>query len=227
MIYVAIDFSLNSPAFCTFNTENKKFKWSSLTRSERSPESLKKSKDKPFYILDGISDFNLIFLDKKNLPEEYSEKERVKIDYFQELVNLLWSEISKDIENQSEVYFAMEGLSFASNGNALIDISMATALIRKKIVDNVGSQNFYVYSPTSIKKFAKKGNAKKDELYNAIIEKEIQGTNFSILTNVLNQNRENWITKSGTVNKPLDDIIDSAWICLYLMHNLSNEKNQM
>lgn len=227
MIYIGIDFSLNSPAYCTYNTQLKKFRWSSLTRSERTQDSLKKSKDKPFYVLDGITDFNLIFLDKKNLPDEYTEKERVKIDYFQELVNSLWSGISYEIEGNDKVIIAMEGLSFASNGNALIDISMATALIRKKIVDTVGSQNFYVYSPTSIKKFAKKGNAKKDELYNAIIEREIPETNFSTLTNVLNQNKDNWITKSGNVNKPLDDVIDATWICLYLMDNLSDEKNKM
>jgi hypothetical protein len=227
MLYLGIDFSLNSPAFCSYDTDSKKFKWSSLTRSDRSEDSLKKSKDKPFSILGEIPDFNLIFLNKRILPEEYTEKERVKIDYFQELVNSFWVEISNEVQKHSEIIFAMEGLSFASNGNALIDISMATALIRKKIVDSVGSENFYVYSPTSIKKFAKKGNAKKDELYNAVLERDIPETNFSVLTNVLSQNKENWITKSGNVNKPLDDIIDATWICLFLMDNLSNEKNKV
>jgi len=217
MIYVGIDFSLNSPAFCVF--DGKKFSWGSLTRSERTLESLKKGKEKPYSVLSEENWIDLVVLSKKELPSEYSERERIKIDYFQELVEFFWQKVESKIPKDTEVVIAMEGLSFASNGNALIDISMATALIRKKIVDKFGSAQFFVFSPTSIKKFAKKGNAKKDELYHAILEKDLPGTNFNRLTNILAANKENWITKSGTVNKPLDDIIDATWICLYLMEN--------
>ena len=216
MIYIGIDFSLNSPAFCVF--KNKTFYWGSLTRSDRTIESLQKSKDKPFSILGSEDWISLKILEKKELPDEYSQKERVKIDYFQELVESFWIMIEPLIDGEN-VSIAMEGLSFASNGNALIDISMATALIRKKIVDKFTSDCFHVFSPTSIKKFAKKGNAKKDELYLAILDKELPGTNFSDLTNILKQNKHNWITKSGSVNKPLDDVIDATWICLYLIEN--------
>jgi len=215
MTYIGIDFSLTSPAFCVL--KGGKYSWGSLTRTDRTAESLRKSKDKPYAILEGDTSIDLFFLTKKEMPEEYSARERVKIDYFQEVVDSLWSHIEPFLGE--DVKIAIEGLSFSSNGNALIDISMATALIRKKIVDTIGSQNFFVYSPTSIKKFAKKGNAKKHELYHAILEKELPGTNFCNLTNILEANKENWITKSGTVNKPLDDVIDATWICLYLMEN--------
>jgi hypothetical protein len=217
MTYIGIDFSLTSPAFCVL--KDGKYNWGSLTRTDRTSDSLKKSKDKPYAILDGDPVIDLFFLMKKEMPEEYSARERVKIDYFQELVDIFWSHIESLIEDKNDVFIAMEGLSFASNGNALIDISMATALIRKKIVDTIGSQNFFVYSPTSIKKFAKKGNAKKDELYHAIIDKKVPGTNFSHLTEILDKNKSNWITGSGSVNKPMDDIIDASWICLFLTEN--------
>lgn len=217
MTYIGIDFSLNSPAFCIFNQNT--FKWGSLTRSDRTFDSLKKSKDKPYLILSDHDWIDLVVLAKKELPSEYSERERIKIDYFQELVESFWQMVETQIDGNEKVVLAMEGLSFASNGNALIDISMATALIRKKIVDRFGSSQFFVFSPTSIKKYAKKGNAKKNELYHAILEKKLPGTNFCNLTNILESNKENWITKSGTVNKPLDDVIDATWICLYLMEN--------
>jgi hypothetical protein len=166
-IYVGIDFSLNSPAFCVYS--NSKFSWFSLTRTEKKFESFTKSKDKPFYVLSGLEDFTICFLEKRILPEEYSEKERVKIDYYLELVEFFWKKIASHIVPQQTV-IAIEGLSFASNGNALIDISMATALLRERIVQKIGSQNFYVFSPTSVKKFAAKGNSKKDELYDALIK---------------------------------------------------------
>lgn len=220
MTYIGIDFSLNSPAFCVFS--NSKFSWFSLTRTEKKFDSFVKSKDKPFFVLSELPEFELCFLEKKTLHENYSEKERVKIDYFLELVEFFWGHIEKHI-TEKQTYIALEGLSFASNGNALIDISMATALLRERIVRKIGSQNFYVYSPTSVKKFAFKGNAKKDELYLSLIEKKIPETNFSALTKVLSENKENWITPSKSVNKPLDDIIDSTWICL----NLFEEKNSL
>jgi hypothetical protein len=222
MIYIGIDFSLTSPAFCVY--KDGKYSWGSLTRTDRTTESLRKTKDKPYAILEGDSSIDLFFLAKKEMPEEYSARERVKIDYFQEVVDSLWSHIEPFLGE--DVKIAIEGLSFSSNGNALIDISMATALIRKKIVDTIGSQNFFVYSPTSIKKFAKKGNAKKHELYHAIIDKQVPGTNFSHLTEILDKNKSNWITGAGSVNKPMDDIIDASWICLFLIENHASSIEQ-
>ena len=220
MTYIGIDFSLTSPAFCVF--KRGKYSWGSLTRTDRTPESLKKSKDKPYAVLDGDPDIDLFFLTKKEMPEEYSARERVKIDYFQDIVDVFWYHIEPFIDG--EVKIAMEGLSFASNGNALIDISMATALIRKKIVDKIGSQNFYVFPPTAIKKFAGKGNFKKDEMYYSLIQKAPKaGGNFTDFTDTIAKHSSSWITKSKQVNKPVDDLVDASWICLFLQETLKNE----
>jgi hypothetical protein len=179
-----------------------------------------KNAKKPFFILDSEPDFSLIFLEKADLPSEYSQKERIKISYFMEIVDSLWDGIM-EIMGDSEFYVAMEGLSFSSNGNALIDISMATALLRKRIIDTVGVDKFYVFSPTSIKKFAVKGNAKKDELYDALINfREETETNLTNFANILETNKEEWVTPSKAVNKPIDDIVDATWITLYLMDTL-------
>ena len=220
MIYIGIDFSLTSPAFCVL--KDGEYSWGSLTRTDRTAESLRKSKDKPYAILEGDPSIDLFFLAKKEMPVEYSAKERVKIDYFQEVVDSLWSHIEPFLGE--DVKIAIEGLSFSSNGNALIDISMATALIRKKIVDTIGSQNFYVFPPTAIKKFAGKGNFKKDEMYHALVEKApTAGGNFSDFTDVISKHASSWITKSKQVNKPIDDLVDASWICLFLQETLKNE----
>lgn len=219
MTYIGIDFSLTSPAFCVF--KGGKYNWGSLTRTDRTRESLRKSKDKPYAILDGDPDIDLFFLTKKEMPEEYSARERVKIDYFQDIVDVFWYHIEPFLEG--EVRIAMEGLSFASNGNALIDISMATALIRKKIVDRIGSSNFYVFPPTAIKKFAGKGNFKKDEMYHSLVQKASEvGGNFTDFTDVIAKHSSSWITKSKQVNKPVDDLVDASWICLFLQETIKN-----
>jgi hypothetical protein len=98
---------------------------------------------------------------------------------------------------------------------------MATALIRKKIISRVGVENFYVYSPTSIKKFALKGNAKKDQLYESLCDfKEQEETNLKKFSSILESNKIEWITPAKAVNKPIDDLVDATWITLYLKSQL-------
>jgi hypothetical protein len=220
MTYIGIDFSISSPAFCVLKDDE--YSWGSLTRTDRTSESLRKSKDKPYAILDGDPSIDLFFLTKKEMPEEYSARERVKIDYFQDIVDVFWYHIEPFLDDE-EIYIAMEGLSFASNGNALIDISMATALVRKKIVDRIGSSRFYVFPPTAIKKFAGKGNLKKDEMYHALVKKSSEvGGNFSHFTDIISAHSSSWITKSNQVNKPIDDLVDASWICLFLVEVMKN-----
>lgn len=217
MNLVGIDFSINSPSFCCFKKNS--YTWGSLTRSDRKEESLKKNSKKPFSILGGMENFRFIFLEKKELPSEYSERERIKIEYFLEVVDNLWDAISKEMGGEP-FKVAMEGLSFSSNGNSLVDIAMATALLRERIINSIGVENFHVFSPTSIKKFAVKGNAKKDELYRSLIDLKEEGTNLNELSQVLEENLQEWITPKKVVNKPVDDIVDATWILLFLKNNL-------
>jgi hypothetical protein len=217
MNLVGIDFSINSPSFCCL--KDNKYIWGSLTRSDRTEESLKKNSKKPFSVLGEMENFRFIFLDKKELPSDYSERERIKIEYFLEIVDNLWESIAKEMENEP-FKVAMEGLSFSSNGNSLVDIAMATALLRERIIKGIGVENFHVFSPTSIKKFAVKGNAKKDELYTALVNLKEEGTNMNELTQILEKNQSEWITPKKVVNKPVDDVVDATWILLFLKNNL-------
>lgn len=218
-ILIGIDFSLNSPSFCILSGSN--FYWTSITRSERSADSLTKNKKKPFSVLSETDGFEIIFIDRKKIPDDYSGRERTKIIYFYEIAELIWNKILEKVGDRN-FKVAMEGLSFSSNGNALIDISMATAFLRLLIIKRVGAENFHVFSPTSIKKFAIKGNAKKDELYNSLIELKKDETNLNQFTNILRDNKSEWITPAGQVNKPLDDLVDATWITLYLKSIIDN-----
>ena len=217
MNLVGIDFSINSPAFCCF--KNGKYTWGSVTRSDRSADSLLKNTKKPYFILEQDDNFVLQFVDKGNLPDDYSGRERAKIGYFLEIVNALWDSII-DVMGHEPFQVAMEGLSFSSNGNALIDISMATGLLRERIISEVGVDSFHVFSPTTIKKYAVKGNAKKDELYHALYNFKEDETNLNDFGKILEANKEEWITPSKVVNKPIDDIVDATWINLYLKKEL-------
>jgi hypothetical protein len=217
MNLVGIDFSINSPSFCCFKDNN--YVWGSLTRSDRTQESLRKNSKKPFSVLGDLESFKFIFLDKKELPSDYSERERMKIEYFLEIVDNLWDSVCVEMGDEP-FKVAMEGLSFSSNGNSLVDIAMATSLLRERIIKGIGVDNFHVFSPTTIKKFAVKGNAKKDELYTALIDFKEEGNNLNELSQILDENKEEWITPKKVVNKPVDDIVDATWILLFLKNIL-------
>jgi hypothetical protein len=188
-------------------------------------QKLLSKEDGPFKILSESKTIGINLrnkLDKQGIT--YSHTERNKIVASVEDISALITEIKKHLVGfTGDVYVAMEGISFGSKGNTLIDICMATGILRKAIVSEILDGNhdrFYVFSPGTIKKYALKGTAKKDELYNALISKpELQQLEF---VKLLNMYKESWITPGGVVKKPLDDLVDATWIALLLKDVVEN-----
>jgi len=213
---IGIDFSLNSPGFCILTETD--CKWISLHRTTNIIDKMLKKDGSPFKILGDNGTVNINIIQKKEFTGEYHDKERQKI-----LNAIYFSEIALDLLdpylNQNSVV-GMEGLSFGSSGNSLIDISMTTALIRAGVVKRINPDNFYVISPTTLKKFAVKGNAKKDELYNALLEKKSDDVRIKPLLKLLSEYKDSWVKGSGKVENPCSDIIDATWICFFLDENL-------
>ena len=213
---VGIDFSLNSPGFCILTNDS--CKWISLHRTTNIIDKMLKKEGSPFKVLNDNESVSINIIPKKEFTGEYHEKERQKI-----LNAIYFSEVALDLLDQyldENTIVGMEGLSFGSSGNSLIDISMTTALIRAGVVKKINPNNFFVISPTTLKKFAVKGNAKKDELYNKLIEDRISEDRLKPLLNVLKEYKDLWIKGAGKVENPCSDIIDATWICLFIEENL-------
>ena len=213
---IGIDFSLNSPGFCILTETD--CKWISLHRTTNIIDKMLKKDGSPFKVLGDNGTVSINIMQKKEFTGEYHDKERQKI-----LNAIYFSEIALDLLdphlNQNSIV-GMEGLSFGSSGNSLIDISMTTALIRAGVVKRINPDNFYVISPTTLKKFAVKGNAKKDELYNALLEKKSGDERIKPLLKILSEYKDTWIKGAGKVENPCSDIIDATWICFFLDENL-------
>ena len=213
---IGIDFSLNSPGFCILTETD--CKWISLHRTTNIIDKMIKKDGSPFKVLNDNDSVSVNIIQKKEFTGEYHEKERQKI-----LNAVYFSEVALDLLSpyiNENTIVGMEGLSFGSSGNSLIDISMTTALIRAGIVKKINPDNFYVISPTTIKKFAVKGNAKKDELYHKLIDDRISDDRLKPLLNVLKEYKDLWIKGAGKVENPCSDIIDATWICLFIEENL-------
>ena len=223
-IYISIDFSLISPGICILENNNHTCISIYSVDAEEHQKLLSKE-DGPFKILNESKTIEINLrgkTDKQGIT--YSHTERNKIIASVEDISTLIKTIKKHlVKLTGDVYVAMEGISFGSKGNTLIDICMATGILRKAIVSELLDDNpdrFYVFSPGTIKKFALKGNAKKDELYHELISRpELEHLEF---VKILNMYKDSWITPGGVVKKPLDDIVDATWIALLLKEIVEN-----
>lgn len=208
---LGVDFSLNSPAWCLLAEGESK--WGSFHRTTKKIERMMDKESSPFKVFSEIPNFSIKIIEKERADGEYWEVERKKIENFLVIADSFIEMIKPHIDEKTVVF--MEGISFGSSGNSLIDISMCTALIRERLVDIVGFGRLNIYSPTAIKKFAHKGNSKKDELYQALLDKYSEDNLLSPLIRPLKQNQDLWIKKSKEVETPCSDIIDATWISLY------------
>lgn len=210
---IGIDFSLNGPGFCILTEDSAK--WISLHRTSNNIPKMLKKLGSPFNVFSGSEHVSINIIDKETYSGEYYDKERQKIlnaIYFSNIV----MELLDPYLNENTLV-GMEGFSFASNGNSLIDIVTTSTLVRSAIVKKINPNNFFVISPTTIKKYAVKGNAKKFELYDKIIESEDE--RLSPLTKTLKTNKSVWVKPSGKVEDPCSDIIDATWISLFVEEN--------
>lgn len=213
---IGVDFSLNSPGFCIL--EKEECKWISLHRTSNIIDKMLKKDDSPFKVFNDTDFVSINIISKKEFTGEYYEKERQKIlnaiDFSEKALALL------DPYLHGDCLVGMEGLSFGSSGNSLIDISMTTSLVRAGIVKRINPDNFFVFSPTTIKKFAVKGNAKKDELYLSLLEKKSEDKRIQPLLKILKEYKDKWVKGAGKVENPCSDLIDATWITLYLEENI-------
>ena len=213
--YIGVDFSLNSPGFCVLTASS--CNWISLHRTSNIIDKMYKKEGSPFKILNDNNFVDVNIIARKEFSDEYHLKEREKIlnaIYFSDLtIDLLAPYLDEN------TVVAMEGLSFGSSGNSLIDISMTTALIRSAIVKKINPDNFFVFSPTTIKKFALKGNSKKDELYESLIEKRKEDLRLKPFIDVLREYKSSWVKGSNKVENPCSDLVDATWIALFIEEN--------
>lgn len=215
--FIGIDLSLNSTAISIICGNS--IKIISIFKTENNIDRIFEKKDH-FSLIKKCSDVDIILENKKySTKKEYHINEREKILSFMRLNELIMESIKDDIND--ETYIGMEGISFGSTGNSLIDISMATGIVRKSLVERISNDvdRFFIFSPSSIKKFAGKGNFKKIEMFDAILKESEIDSEF---IKTIRSNREACVTPKGVIKKPIEDMVDSIWICKFLKHQVEN-----
>ena len=128
------------------------------------------------------------------------------------MVNLIIDEVKQEIGSDEEVLCCLEGISFGSSGNSLVDISQATGILKQQIVTRLLSNKldrFFIFSPSELKNaIGCKGNANKhDILAKFKSDPIIEAVKSSDLYKLLHS--ESWVIEGDKILSPIIDMVDS------------------
>jgi Holliday junction resolvasome RuvABC endonuclease subunit len=219
MTIISIDFSILYPGICICK-DFESFKWLAIVNTKLS----KKDKENIDSALVNYPNLKIAYTQtKRSTQPEYHLTERVKLTNYLELIELLIQNLKDLILPGEEVICALEGISFGSSGNALVDISQATGMLKQKIVDEIlngEASRFFVFSPSELKNaIGCKGNANKLDIFNKFSTDPIlNSVKSSDLFKLVNT--EKWIVKDDRVASPFMDMIDS-YLGVVKIHQLS------
>jgi Holliday junction resolvasome RuvABC endonuclease subunit len=219
MTIISIDFSILYPGICICR-DFIDFKWLAVVNTNLS----KKDRGQLDHITATYPNLKIKYTKtKRSAQAEYHLSERVKLVNYLELINIIVEELGELINKEEKIICVIEGISFGSKGNALVDISQATGMLKQKIVDEILSgdaDRFFVFSPSELKNaIGAKGNANKLDIFNKfisdpILEKVKESDLYRLVTT------ENWVVKDAKVASPIIDMIDS-YLGIVKIHELS------
>lgn len=208
MIYIGIDFSLNSPAM-TVKTEDGNYHFISFYNDGgRDP---KKPTPKAFQIHKELSESGTIIALPYNRLVNNDQallREREKLTDGKMIAKKIITTIESFV-GDSEVKIGLEGFSYGSTGNSFIDIVQYNTFLRSAIVESFGVDSLYVFPPSHVKKNAGKGNANKHYMANAF--------QSNVFSDDFLSDHKLWIWSKDKdftekIPKPLDDLYDSYFI---------------
>jgi len=110
---------------------------------------------------------------------------------------------------ESDVELAFEGFSFASSGDAVLQLAGYKYILMSELLYYVPIERMYTYSPLTIKSIAKcsKKGMKKKEMIDAFVNDKPE----CLLAEVMRKNPEKLKKKINWV-EGIDDIVDSYWV---------------
>jgi len=208
MNYLAVDFSLNSPGICIYNDKSKRYHFISYMK----PGTGTKKEQQLQEEMTLLKDVTLISQpDFKKEESEYSSVELAKIKRYDrmadDIINLVLQESFRD----DSFIISFEGTSYGSKmgTNNVIDMAAGAAVLKLKLLKTLQPENLMTVAPTSIKKFAGKGNMNKGQLFEAFLN------NVNGDKNLEKSPLYQWILTQDfgkKIPKPLDDLVDAYFL---------------
>jgi hypothetical protein len=212
MHFVAIDFSLNSPGICTFNSNTEEYTFISYLKAGTGTKKEQKIQEDFAALKDSIY---------KSQPDfsnngEYSSVEFAKIQRYLITANDILEMIEEVIPRDEDVTFAFEGTSFGSKQgtNNIIDMAAGAAILKLKILEYFQVKFIETVAPSTIKKHAGKGNMNKGDLWKVFLSNINNDQNLA--KSETYQFCLGEIGETQKIPKPFDDLVDAYFLNAYL-----------
>lgn len=208
MTIVSIDFSILYPGICICR-DFKEFKWIAAVNTN----VRKKDHDLFDYINSSYPNIKIVTTQsRRKKDDQYHITERIKLINYFEVISLISNEILEEVKNDQDILFSLEGISFGSSGNSLVDISQATGILKYVLVNQIlkGEHNrFFIFSPSELKNaIGAKGNSNKFDILDKFkSEPLIDSVKNSDLFKLVNS--EDWVISKDKVLSPIIDMVDS------------------
>lgn len=197
---LGFDFSINKPAACLLiNNKYHFYSWVSVL-----PDRISE-----IYRNSGIN-----FAFRENHIKEKSDSSssmNFEIANSEYLAKLIVSSLPEDLDRKA-TSIAIEGLSFSSTGNVILQLGGYRYILMKELRDNGFSlDRIFTYAPISIKKTAgcsKRGMKKKD-----MIDSFMNNTAHLDIPfrDYIKNNETLFRKKTGNWIDHLDDLVDAFW----------------
>jgi len=158
-----------------------------------------------------LKDVTLVSQPDFTKEEEFSSVELAKVKRYDRMADDIINLVLQDCFEGEGFTIAFEGTSYGSKmgTNNVIDMAAGAAILKLKLLKTLRPEDLMTVAPTSIKKFAGKGNMNKLQLFEAFLENRIGDENLE------KSPLYAWIKEQEfgkKIPKPLDDLVDAFFL---------------
>ena len=211
MNFLAVDFSLNSPGICIYNDKGKKYHFISYMK----PGTGTKAEQKLQEELSLLSDVTLINQPDFTNTESFSSAELLKVKRYDKMADDIINLVLQNSFDGDGFIIAFEGTSYGSNGgtNNMIDMAAGAAILKLKLLKTLNPDDILTVAPTTIKKFAGKGNMNKLQLFDCF-QRNVNEDPILAKSPLWKIVKDLEVGKK--IPKPLDDLVDAYFLVAFV-----------
>ena len=211
MNFIAVDFSLNSPGICLYNDKGKKYHFISYMK----PGTGTKAEQKLQEELSLLGDVTLVDQPNFTNNESFSSAELFKVKRYDKMADDIINLILQNSFDGDGFTIAFEGTSYGSKmgTNNMIDMAAGAAILKLKLLKTLHPEDILTVAPTTIKKFAGKGNMNKLQLFESF-QKNVNEDPILAKSPLWKIVKDLEVGKK--IPKPLDDLVDAYFLVAFV-----------
>jgi len=211
MNFLAVDFSLNSPGICIYNDKSKAYHFISYIK----PNTGTKIEQKLQEDIALLKDVTLVNQPDFTNNETFSSAELLKVKRYDRMADEIINLVLQHSFAGDGFVIAFEGTSYGSNGgtNNMIDMAAGAAILKLKLLKTLNPDDILTVAPTTIKKFAGKGNMNKLQLFDCF-QRNVNDDPILAKSPLWKIVKDLEVGKK--IPKPLDDLVDAYFLVAYV-----------